>query len=133
MPYYRKGTLSNHIKRIKTQTDIVCLLYQITMAFLAFSKYEGCWHLDLKPDNILFKDEGEYMICDFGCAKLVDNLGGGSMLALSQNRGVGTTRYAAPEVILEMSGSKFTDMWSLGIILYEIIYEGKHPLMNIEK
>ena len=55
MPFYRKGSLAEQIKKIKTQTDIICLLYQITMAFLVFDKHAGCWHLDLKPENILVK------------------------------------------------------------------------------
>ena len=67
------------------------------MAFLSFDKHVGgCWHLDLKPDNILIKAEGEYLICDFGCAKLVDNLDNVSRMQLSFGKGAGTTRYAAP-------------------------------------
>lgn len=43
------------------------------------------------------------------------------------NRGGGTTLYAAPELILNYSGSRFSDVWSLGIMLYLILYQ-KHPL-----
>ena len=98
MPFYRKGSLSDCLKnkKIQTPTDILCFLYQITMAFLSFDKHAGCWHLDLKPDNILVKAEGEYLICDFGCAKLVDNLDNVSRMAISIGKGAGTTRYAAP-------------------------------------
>ena len=58
------------------------------------------------------------MICDFGCAKLVDNLENVSRMALSIGKGAGTTRYAAPEVIMEFVGGKYSDVWSLGVILY---------------
>ena len=132
MPYYRKGSLADEIKNITTQTGIISFLYQITMAFLAFDKHAGCWHLDLKPDNILVKAEGEYLICDFGCAKLVDSLNV-SRLPITHVRGAGTTRYAAPEVIMDFVGGKYSDVWSLGVILYEILYDGDHPLMNISK
>jgi serine/threonine protein kinase len=78
MPYYSKGSLQDHVSENSKRwdkLDILCFLYQICQAFLSFSQQGGgCWHLDLKPDNILIKAEGEYSICDFGCAKLVDNI-----------------------------------------------------------
>lgn len=84
--------------------------------------------MDLKPDNILVKAEGEYLICDFGCAKLVDNVNNSRFLEISQNgRGGGTTLYGSPELVLKYESSKYCDIWSLGIMLYLIIY-GKHPL-----
>lgn len=46
------------------------------------------------------------------------------------NRGGGTTLYAAPEIILKYEGGKYSDVWSLGIMLYKIIY-GKHPLDRV--
>jgi serine/threonine protein kinase len=48
------------------------------------------------------------------------------------NRGGGTTLYAAPEIVLTYRGSKYSDIWSLGIMLYKILY-GKHPLERSEK
>ena len=59
MPFYRNGSLGDEIKNIKSPTQVLCFLYQITMAFLSFDKnLGGCWHLHLKPDNILVKSEG---------------------------------------------------------------------------
>jgi serine/threonine protein kinase len=50
-------------------------------------------HLDLKPDNILIKAPGEYLVCDFGCAKHFVDLEALSkrFLTLSISMGVGTT------------------------------------------
>jgi serine/threonine protein kinase len=48
------------------------------------------------------------------------------------NRGGGTTLYAAPEIVLTYRGGKYSDIWSLGVILYKILY-GKHPLERGEK
>ena len=64
---------------------------------------------------------------------MVDNVDNVSRMALSIGKGAGTTRYAAPEVILDYMGGKYSDMWSLGVILYEILYDGKHPLMAVNK
>lgn len=63
----------------------------------------------------------------------MDNLDSVSKMALSYGKGAGTTRYAAPEVILDSFGGKYSDMWSLGVILYEILYNGTHPLMEANK
>ena len=89
-----------------SKLEILCFLSQVCEAFLSI-QHAACWHLDLKPDNIILKSDGEYLICDFGCAKLL----GGDMLdassrfiALSMggNKGIGTTLYAAPEVIINV-------------------------------
>ena len=71
------------------------------------------------------------MVCDFGCAKLIGgDIECSRFLALSMGngrKGIGTTLYAAPEIILDLQGGTYSDMWSLGIILYQILYK-KHPL-----
>lgn len=58
MPYYSKGNLSNFLDRVWSKLDILCFMFQICQAFLSFTKKGGCWHLDLKPDNILVKANG---------------------------------------------------------------------------
>ena len=67
------------------------------------------------------------MVCDFGCARLIDNPKVSAMLRISMSKGGGTTDYASPELVIDYSATKYSDMWSLGIILYEILYK-KHPL-----
>lgn len=47
------------------------------------------------------KNNGEYLVCDFGCAKMVENPTLSRNLMLSMNKGVGTTAYAAPEIIIK--------------------------------
>lgn len=56
MPYYSKGNLSQLLQKKWNKLDILSFLYQICQAFLSFSKQGACWHLDLKPDNILVKN-----------------------------------------------------------------------------
>ena len=63
-------------------------------------------HLDLKPDNILIKSPGQYVLCDLGCSRKLENNMGGSrsynVLKMSCNaKGGGTTDYASPDLLLE--------------------------------
>lgn len=76
-------------------------------------------HRDLKPQNILL-NEGVIKICDFGFAK---------KMSASTNflRSIkGTPLYIAPEILQSKPYTFKVDVWSLGIILYELAY-GKTP------
>lgn len=73
----------------------------------------GIVHLDLKPQNILIKD-GQIKIIDFGIALPIE---------LAQPGLVCTIWYRPPEVELGYSSGYYTDIWSLGCILYEIFVE----------
>lgn len=46
---------------------------------------------------------------------------------MGYGKGMGTTLYAAPEIINDMKGGNYSDVWSLGVILYYILYK-KHPI-----
>ncbi|MBA3487465.1 MAG: serine/threonine protein kinase [Lysobacter sp.] len=76
-------------------------------------------HLDLKPSNILVTPAGEVRLLDFGIAKLLDN-----DIAREQT-GTGvrafTLHYAAPEQILAEPITTMTDVYSLGVVLYELL------------
>ena len=92
----------------------------------------GITHRDLKPDNIMVSDEGQLKILDFGLAKLRLEAGDASDSALhtaamtEAGRIVGTAAYMSPE---QAEGKKLdhrTDIFSLGIILYEML-AGERP------
>lgn len=72
------------------------------------------YHRDLKPENILVV-KGKYKISDFGLAKYVDET-----TRTRTFKGWGTTKYMAPESWIEGSMSKATDIYSLGIMFYEL-------------
>jgi tetratricopeptide (TPR) repeat protein/predicted Ser/Thr protein kinase len=74
-------------------------------------------HRDLKPDNILVTPEGEPKLLDFGIARLL-----GEDTGLTQEAGARLTpRYASPEQVRGGSTSTLSDVYSLGVVLYELL------------
>lgn len=77
-------------------------------------------HRDIKPKNLLLKSNSkEIKIADFGLAKIYSGL-------TRINTVCGSPLYMAPEILGEKSYSHTADIWSLGLILYELIY-GYNP------
>ena len=76
----------------------------------------GIIYRDLKPENILLDREGHIKLIDFGFAKNIKNI--------YQNKAYtncGTPGYCAPEVMLDAGHTYKADIWSIGILLCEII------------
>ena len=76
-------------------------------------------HRDIKPQNILISSSGIIKLCDFGFARAIDNK---TMLTSYK----GTPLYMAPELLKQYPYNKKADLWSLGVILYEL-YVGQVP------
>ena len=79
----------------------------------------GIIHRDLKPANILV-DKDTFKICDFGFAKLFND--GGRMARTF----VGTPIYMSPQVLNQKQYTSKTDVWSLGVMYYELLF-GRLP------
>jgi cGMP-dependent protein kinase len=77
----------------------------------------------LKPENVVVDEEGYLKLIDFGTAKIVN----GRTYTI-----VGTPHYMAPEVILRKGYTVAVDYWSLGIVLYELLFE-KVPFAEEEE
>ncbi|ODU46191.1 serine/threonine-protein kinase [uncultured Aquimonas sp.] len=73
-------------------------------------------HRDLKPSNVMVRADGGPVLLDFGIAKLIDDTEGGE----TQTRAM-TPRYASPEQLLGLPVTTATDVYGLGLLLYEML------------
>jgi serine/threonine protein kinase/dipeptidyl aminopeptidase/acylaminoacyl peptidase len=97
-------------------------------AALTAAHAAGIVHRDLKPGNVMIRPDGYVKVIDFGLAKAVKSRGDGTRLESWTREGcaVGTVEYMSPEQARGEGVDARTDLWSLGIILYEML-AGKRP------
>ena len=91
----------------------------------------GVVHRDLKPENVMLRPDGFVKVVDFGLAKLAPVQGAGAAAALTvvnteAGTMVGTFTYMSPEQTRGQEVDARTDIWSLGVMLYEMI-AGRNP------
>ena len=86
-------------------------------------------HRDLKPSNILVDRDGGVKLLDFGVATLVDEASGAAIAWTRTGGGALTPGYAAPEQIEGSSTTVATDVYALGVLLYELL-TGRHPFLK---
>ncbi len=86
-------------------------------------------HRDLKPDNILVSQDGQLHILDFGISKLLDAESGKSLTFTAPGMRMLTPEYAAPEQLAMGETTTAIDIYSLGVILYELL-TGQRPIQR---
>jgi serine/threonine protein kinase len=101
---------------------------------LAAAHSAGIIHRDIKPENVMVRRDGYVKVLDFGLAKLIDYKGLGSdpeaatvqVVKTDPGKVMGTANYMSPEQTRGLEVDERTDIWSLGVILYELV-AGRTP------
>ncbi|HWL75865.1 MAG TPA: serine/threonine-protein kinase, partial [Burkholderiaceae bacterium] len=114
-------------------SEVLELGIQVASA-LAAAHQAGIVHRDIKPENIMLRSDGYAKVVDFGLAKLTETAKAASgadvstMLLMDTDTGVvmGTTAYMSPEQARGLPLDARTDIWSLGVVLYEML-SGRPP------
>jgi TolB-like protein len=122
-------TLRQRLTRGPMQlSEAVDVAIQVASA-LAAAHQAGIVHRDIKPENIMLRPDGYVKVLDFGIAKLAEQevpatIPTDEALSLVEtNLGsvLGTARYMSPEQACGAQVDKSTDIWSLGVVLYEMV------------
>lgn len=99
-------------------------LFQKACDAVHFAHQNLVVHRDLKPDNIIVTPDGDLKLLDFGIAKLLDNSENQNLTRTGAQ--IHTPAYAAPEQLRNDAVTTVTDVYALGVILYELI-SGRRP------
>ncbi len=131
MEYVEGRTLTEVIRQGRLPMDTVLRFARQLSSALAHAHDRGVLHGDLKPLNIIVTPQGDAKILDFGLArrndpaefdrKTLETVSGATRVGLG-----GTLPYMAPEQIEGSDASARTDIWSLGVVMYEMA-TGKRP------
>ena len=116
MEYLSGGTLAARMRSGLTSLAALRIASQIARALDAIHAH-GIIHRDLKPQNILFRENGRPVIVDFGLAK---NIAAKTTLT-RHGEVIATPRYMSPEQCLGKPADHRSDLYSLGVIFYEML------------
>jgi polar amino acid transport system substrate-binding protein len=129
MAYMRGGTLADRIDHSQggLPDEETIRLIDLIANGLDYAHSKDIVHRDLKPNNILMDEQNNPYIADFGLAKFTEG-----KLELTNTMMTGTAAYMAPEIAQSGKSTKRSDIYALGIILFEMLtgkqpYQGKTP------
>jgi serine/threonine-protein kinase len=138
MEYVGGGTLTERLQDIHRRGQVMPLpeaytLFKAIGSALHYAHEAGMIHRDIKPSNIMFTDKGEPILTDFGIVRIV-----GATQFTSTGATPGTPAYMSPEQARGEGVDKRGDIYSLGVLLYEVVtgrlpYEADTPFGMILK
>ena len=126
MDYLQGGTLGDYLRaRGRMRAEAALRLGAQLVDALQSAHAQGIVHRDIKPSNILFADDSfqQVVLTDFGLASLRDDLAGSLTVTGAM---VGTPTYMSPEAVRGEVCDERSDLYSLGVVLYEMV-TGKPP------
>jgi len=121
MAYYEGETLAQQAARGNLQVERAVEIATQIANGLACAHEAGITHRDVKPANVIITKRGEVKLLDFGLAKLA-----GQQHLTKTGATLGTVAYMSPEQAQGLPVDQRTDIWSLGVVFYEML-AGKLP------
>jgi len=124
MELVRGGSLREKLQRKPMPWPEACRIVRQVASALAFAHAQGIVHRDIKPGNILFDEDGQAKLTDFGLARLTD------VSAMTRTGTVmGTVLYLSPEQAVGRAVDARSDLYSLGAVFYEML-AGQPPFVG---
>ena len=115
LEYASNATLFEIIREKKGLSEGVAFYYFIqTLNAIYFLHLHSIIHRDLKPENLLINENNILKLCDFGWSVKLNNN--------KRTTFCGTVEYMAPEIIKKQKYDESIDIWSLGVLLYELVH-----------
>jgi eukaryotic-like serine/threonine-protein kinase len=126
MEYVNGRTLEDYcdVANLLSVAKVVEIIFKCSLA-LAFAQRHGVIHCDIKPANILITEDTNIKISDFGAALYEE-------AQHTQLKGIGSPAYMSPEQVQEKEVSYHTDIYSLGVVMYQML-TGKLPFRASSK
>lgn len=127
MRWLRGGSLRSYLKQSHLEIAQIVRIINQTAAALSFAHQHNVIHRDIKPENILLDNEGNAFLTDFGIAVDLRNHDNVNI----ENISFGSPDYVAPEQLKDKIITPRSDIYSLGIMLYELL-AGERPFVSKE-
>ena len=127
MEYVEGVTLRQHMTEARLKLGEVLDVAVQVASGLAAAHEVGVVHRDIKPENIMMRRDGYVKVLDFGLAKLTEQEApdgaapAGSRVKTDTGVVMGTSSYMSPEQARGLSVDGRTDIWSLGVVIYEMV------------
>src|SRR5205085_852353 len=129
MEYIERGSLRPYIGTLSLAQ--VGGVLESVLAGLSYAERHEIVHRDLKPENIMITSDGRVKIADFGIARATSKLRTTAALTAT-GTAVGTPNYMAPEQAMAEEVGPWTDLYSLGIMAFEL-FVGRLPYAGTEE